>query len=110
MSTTIDQDLARLLELGEHIVKRATDGGATVAECTLRSGAELSAKVRLGETELVEEAGHRAAGLRLMKGKRVAMTSTSDFSEFGLSRFVAFALVLLPVGGGVSRKAAAHGP
>lgn len=95
MSNTIDQDLARLLELGEHIVKRATDGGATVAECTLRSGAELSAKVRLGETELVEEAGHRAAGLRLMKGKRVAMTSTSDFSEFGLSRFVGDALELL---------------
>ena len=48
MSTTIDQELSRLLELGEQIVKRATDGGATVAECTLRSGAELSAKVRLG--------------------------------------------------------------
>lgn len=92
---SLDDELTRLLELGDQIVKRAKDGGATVAECTLRSGAELSAKVRLGEAELVEEAGHRAAGLRLMKGQRVASTSTSDFSEHGISRFVGDALELL---------------
>ena len=92
---SLDDELSRLLEFGDRIVKRAMDGGATVAECTLRSGAELSAKVRLGEPELVEEAGHRAAGLRLMKGKRVASTSTSDFSEAGISRFVGDALELL---------------
>ena len=92
---SLDDELTRLLDLGDQIVKRAKDGGATVAECTLRSGAELSAKVRLGEAELVEEAGHRAAGLRLMKGQRVASTSTSDFSEHGIARFVGDALELL---------------
>ncbi len=86
--------LDELLDLGDEIVKRATRGGATVAECILRSGAELSAKVRLGEPELVEEAGHHAAGLRLMKGKRVASTSTSDLSEEGIARFVSDALEL----------------
>jgi PmbA protein len=86
--------LSELLELGDEIVKRATSGGATVAECILRSGAELSAKVRLGEPELVEEAGHHAAGLRVMKGKRVASTSTSDLSEQGIARFVSDALEL----------------
>ncbi|HEX4512349.1 MAG TPA: metallopeptidase TldD-related protein [Polyangiaceae bacterium] len=86
--------LTELLQLGDEIVKRATDGGATVAECILRSGAELSAKVRLGEPELVEEAGHHAAGLRVMKGKRVASTSTSDLSEQGIARFVSDALEL----------------
>ncbi len=86
--------LSELLQLGDEIVKRATDGGATVAECILRSGAELSAKVRLGEPELVEEAGHHAAGLRVMKGKRVASTSTSDLSEQGIARFVSDALEL----------------
>ena len=88
------RELSELLQLGDEIVKRATAGGATVAECILRSGAELSAKVRLGEPELVEEAGHHAAGLRVMKGKRVASTSTSDLSEQGIARFVSDALEL----------------
>jgi PmbA protein len=95
MSVPQDQELKGLLELGDRIVARATKGGATVAECMLRSGRELSAKVRLGEPELVEEAGHRSAGLRVMKGKRVAITSTSDLTDHGLERFVADALELL---------------
>src|SRR6476469_7126281 len=72
-----DKELSDLLELGDRIVGMATKGGATVAECLLRSGAELSARVRLGKPELVEEAAHRSAGLRVMKGKQVATTSTS---------------------------------
>src|SRR5690242_6078735 len=91
----IDRDLAQLLALGERAVALATKGGATVAECLLRSGAELSAKVRLGEPELVEEAGHRGAGLRVMKGKQVASTSTSDLTDAGIERFVADALELV---------------
>src|SRR4051812_44229679 len=95
MTSAIDRDLAQLLELGDRVVKMATKGGATVAECTLRSGAELSARVRLGKPELVEEAGHRSAGLRVMKGKQVATTSTSDLTEGGIQRFVADALELV---------------
>jgi PmbA protein len=83
-----DKELDDLVALGERIVKMATKGGATVAEVLVRRGAELSAKVRLGEPELVEEAGHRSAGLRIMKGQRVATTSTSDFSDAGIERFV----------------------
>jgi PmbA protein len=95
MSSAIDSGLDELLALGDRIVKTVTARGATVAECVLRSGAELSAKVRLGAPELVEEAGHRSAGLRVMKGKRVASTSTSDLSEAGLERFMADAIELL---------------
>jgi PmbA protein len=91
---TLDRDLSELFELGERIVERATRGGATVAECVLRTGAELSARVRLGEPELVEEAGTRSAGLRVMRGRRVATTSTSDLSESGVARFVEDALEL----------------
>ena len=94
MTAPKGRNLSELLALGEHILERAQKGGATVAECIVRSGAELSAKVRLGEPELVEEAGHHAAGLRVMKGKRVASTSTSDLSEAGIARFVADALEL----------------
>jgi len=95
MTEAIDRGLEELLALGDRVVAMATSRGATVAECVLRSGAELSAKVRLGETELVEEAGHRSAGLRVMKGRQVASTSTSDLSEAGIERFVADAIELV---------------
>lgn len=89
-----DPEIARLTDLAEDLVQRARRRGADVAECIARSGAELSAKVRKGEPELVEEAGHRSLGMRVMKGKRVALTSTSDLSSEGLERFVADALEL----------------
>jgi PmbA protein len=95
MTASIDRQLSELLELGDRVVKMATSRGATVAECVLRSGADLSTKVRLGQPELVEEAGHRSAGLRVMKGKQVATTSTSDLSEAGIERFVADAIELV---------------
>jgi PmbA protein len=93
----IDHELAELLELGERILGMATARGGTdfVAECVLRSGAELSARVRRGEPELVEEAGTRSAGLRVIQGKRVASTSTSDLTESGVERFVADAIELV---------------
>src|SRR5687767_5738828 len=93
--TAKGSELDELLELGDRIVSMAKKGGATVAECLLRSGAELSARVRLGKPELVEEAAHRSAGLRVMKGKQVATTSTSDLTESGINRFVSDALELV---------------
>src|SRR5688500_17122522 len=95
MTSRVDSELDELLQLGDRIVGMAKKGGATVAECLLRSGAELSAKVRLGKPELVEEAAHRSAGLRVMKGKQVATTSTSDLTEGGIQRFVSDALELV---------------
>src|SRR5271166_1488497 len=95
MSSSIDRGLEELLDLGDRVVTKVLARGATVAECVMRSGAELSAKVRLGEPELVEEAGHRSAGLRVMKGKQVASTSTSDLSAAGIERFIADALELV---------------
>lgn len=95
MTSRVDSELVELLELGDRIVAMATKGGATVAECMLRSGAELSARVRLGKPELVEEAAHRSAGLRVMKGKQVATTSTSDLTEGGIQRFVSDAIELV---------------
>jgi len=90
----VDRELTELLELGDKIVAMAKGRGATVAECVVRFGAELSARVRLGEPELVEEAGSRSLGLRVMKGRRVASTSTSDLSPPGIERAVADAIEL----------------
>jgi PmbA protein len=93
----IDRELGELLELGEKILSNAcARGGADfVAECVLRTGAELSVRVRKGEPELVEEAGTRSAGLRVIQGRRVASTSTSDLTEAGIERFVADAIELV---------------
>jgi PmbA protein len=95
MSQSLDRELATLLELGDRVVSTARARGADVAECLLRTGAELSTKVRLGKPEIVEEAGTRSAGLRVMKGKRVATTSTSDLTDAGLERFIADAIELV---------------
>ena len=89
-----DTEIDRLTALADDLVKRARSRGADVAEAIARAGSELSVKVRMGEPELVEEAGHRSVGMRVMKGKRVALTSTSDLTPAGLERFVSDALEL----------------
>src|SRR6516165_2686890 len=95
--TSIDRELDELLELGDRILKTTLQRGGRdlVAECVLRSGAELSAKVRKGEPELVEEAGTRSAGLRVIQDRRVATTSTSDLTDAGVERFVSDAIELV---------------
>jgi PmbA protein len=97
MTSPLDRELAELLELGDRILRMAGDRGGRdlVAECVLRSGAELSAKVRMGEPELVEEAGTRSAGLRVIQDRRVATTSTSDLTDAGIDRFVSDAIELV---------------
>jgi PmbA protein len=97
-----------LLELGDRILKMTLDRGGKglIAECVLRSGAELSAKVRKGEPELVEEAGTRSAGLRVIQDRRVASTSTSDLTPAGIERFVADAVELV----GLSQEDPFAGP
>src|SRR6516162_4268827 len=76
-SAALDRELSDLLQLGDRIVSmaKARGGADLVAECLLRSGAELSARIRKGEPELVEEASTRSAGLRVIQDKRVAITS-----------------------------------
>ena len=44
----------------------------------MRDGSELTAKVRLGEPELVQEAASRALGLRVFRDRRAALTYTRD--------------------------------
>lgn len=83
-----------LTDLAGRVVELAKKAGADVAEASARSGWELSAKVRLGEVELVEEAGTRGVSLRVMKGQAVALTATSDLTDAGVERCVADALML----------------
>ncbi len=83
-----------LVDLGRSVVERAIRGGADVAEASAHSGSHLSVKARMGEPELVEEAGSRALGLRMMVGKRVSSTYTSDLSDAGQQTLIEDALEL----------------
>lgn len=89
-----DKEASELVELGQLVVERARAAGADVAEVSAHSGSHLSVKVRMREPELVEEAGSRALGLRVMLGQRVASTYTSDLSEAGQQLLIEDALEL----------------
>jgi len=75
------KELRDAAQLAVELAKRA---GADVAEVVVRDGSELTAKVRLGEPELVQEAGSRALGLRVLVGARRAVTYTSDLRRDAL--------------------------
>lgn len=90
-----DLDTTELLKLADDLVDRARKRGADVAEATARAGWELSAKVRLGSPELVEEAGTKSVALRVIRDHRVAITATSDLTPAGIERCVADALMLV---------------
>jgi PmbA protein len=90
----VEQDAEALVDLGRSVVQRAIEAGADVAEAGVHSGSHLSVKVRMQEPELVEEAGSRALGLRVLVGQRVASTYTSDLSEPGQRTLIEDALEL----------------
>lgn len=83
-----------LIALAARVVDQAKRGGAEVAEAMAVEGAELSAKVRLSEPELIEEAGSRVLGLRVISGGKTGTTHTSDLTETGLRNLVEGALEL----------------
>jgi PmbA protein len=75
------KELSDAATLAVELAKRA---GADAAEVVVRDGSELTAKVRLGQPELVQEAGSRALGLRVLVGARRAVTYTSDLRRDSL--------------------------
>jgi len=80
--------------LAEQMLGFALRAGADAAEVLVRDGAELEVKVRMGEPELVKEAGSRGLGLRVIKDERAAVTYTSDFEAAALRAFAAESLAL----------------
>jgi PmbA protein len=80
-------DEKRCQQWAEQMLAYALAAGADGAEVLVRDGSELEVKVRLGEPELVKEAGSRGLGLRVLRDHRVATAYTSDFSEEALRRF-----------------------
>ncbi len=86
-----------LLDFARDVVKRALDLGATDAECTISEGDEFSASVRMRELESVKEAGSRAAGLRILIGRKTGSSYSSDMSPEGIDKLLKAAIELADV-------------
>ena len=84
----------KLIETAGDVVERARRAGAQTAEALVVKRADLSARVRLGEPELIEEAESHGIGLRVIKEGRTATAHTSDATESGLTALVEGALEL----------------
>jgi PmbA protein len=86
-----------LLELAQDVVRRAVLAGSTGAECTIAEGDEFTANVRMRELENLKEAGSRAAGLRILVGRRTGSAYTSDLSAQGIAHLVRSAVELADI-------------
>jgi len=86
-----------LRELAQDLVSRATQGGASAAECVIREGDEFSTLVRLGQVETLKESGSKSIGIRVFFGQRAASTYSSDFSRTALDRMLNSALELAKI-------------
>jgi PmbA protein len=83
-----------LCDIAAHTVELAKKAGADHAEVLVYDGSELTAKVRLGQPELVQEAGSRKLGLRVLRGGARAVTFTSDLRREALEALCAETLTL----------------
>jgi PmbA protein len=89
-----ERDVQELCDIAQLAVELARKAGADHAEVIVRDGSELTAKVRLGQPELVQEAGSRALGLRVLRGGRRAVTYTSDLRREALEALCAETVTL----------------
>jgi PmbA protein len=89
-----EETIQELRDLAQLAVELAKKAGADDAEVLVRDGTELTAKVRLGEPELVQEAGSRGLGLRVLRGGRRAVTFTSDLRREALEALCAETVTL----------------
>jgi PmbA protein len=83
-----------LPDIARSVVRQALEGGASEAECTISEGEEFSASVRMGEVETLKEAGSRGVGLRVLIGRRMGSSYTSDLTPEGIRQMVRSALDL----------------
>jgi PmbA protein len=83
-----------LEDVAQDVIKQALGAGASDAECTIADGEEFSANVRMGELETLKDAGSRGAGLRVLIGRRMGASYTSDLTPDGIRQMVRSAIDL----------------
>ena len=84
----------KLAKQAQFIADQALSQGADEAEVFFSQGSELSAKVRLGKPELLQEASHQSMSLRVFYDHKMAITSTSDLSQTGIQSMIQKAISL----------------
>jgi len=89
-----ERTIKELCDVAQLAVELAKKAGADDAEVIVRDSSELTAKVRLGEPELVQEASSRGLGLRVLRGGRRAVTFTSDLRREALEALCAETVTL----------------
>lgn len=72
------EELDRLSELAQDVIRRARAAGASQAEVAASIDSGLSVNVRLGEVETVEHTRDRGFGLTVYFGQRKGSASTAD--------------------------------
>jgi len=74
------EELDRLAQLAEDVIRRARAAGASQAEVAASIDTGLNVNVRLGEVETVEHTRDRGFGLTVYFGKRKGSASTADLN------------------------------
>ena len=74
------QDLERLADLAQDVIRRARAAGASQAEVAASIDTGLNVNVRLGEVETVEHTRDRGFGLTVYFGQRKGSASTADLN------------------------------
>lgn len=77
-----------LIGLAESLVTYAKKKGADEVEVRLGQGTEFSVDVRHGNIEKLVEAGSKSLSIRLLKDKKTATISSSDFDKETLHRLI----------------------
>ncbi|MGH8182320.1 MAG: PmbA/TldA family metallopeptidase, partial [Rhodanobacteraceae bacterium] len=83
------EELDRLAQLGEDVIRRARAAGASQAEVSASVETGLSVNVRLGEVETVEHTRDRGFGLTVYFGQRKGSASTADLKPESIEATIA---------------------
>ncbi|MFP6742868.1 MAG: metallopeptidase TldD-related protein [Alphaproteobacteria bacterium] len=82
------------LALLDDLISRALKGGADGADGVVVESASLSVAQRLGASEGIERAESQDVGLRVFRGRRQAIVSSSDTSPVAVAELVERALAM----------------
>ncbi len=93
MSDTHYEDFAA------EVVRLARKQGADHADVMITSGSDFTVTVRMGEIETLTEAGSKSMGIRVFRGRRKFLSSTSDFDLPAVERFLRESLALAALTG-----------
>ena len=88
---------ADIRDLAARALAEAERAGADEADLRVFESRELQLVVRLGEVEVLKEAGDRGVALRVFKGRRRAVVGTTELDPAGLERLAREAVALAAV-------------